>query len=798
MSDTDVDTRTASGVKIPRFHGRRGDDYTLWRHRLRAACRIKNVWSVVNVLNSTTSSASGTIEPSTPTVVSPPGSAAKREMACGIIISALGDAPLRVVMDVDDDPSRMLSLLDARCASNRTVSRIAVQTQLFRMSYKGQDMSSYVDQYTSLFSQLERMGKEAAIPESHKAPMLLASIDPSCFLESTAAALRTKETSELSWEYVATTLIDEYNAKTSSGTSTESSGDRLTSKSSKRIRRRNKSKYSSKKSNDSDESDIDPTAKAIAAALQTMGKSGSIKSGNHHCDFCDRPGHTADRCFVNPDNPDNHLPQSLRDKLSTSSSRVSHANVATSRSKTSRNQEKCEIAGMVVGTSDGTCNSVKTFADSGATTHCFQSRSYFVPGTLRSCNPTTIILADKRTIHANEMGDVIIPFEKANLRLKNALYVPDLGYNLVSSGQMADKGIESRFSNASVLLVLLENDFQFGSGTREGKCGMYVLPNPISHTSSHRATVTMENSPTELWHRKLAHINFRDLANVHKHADGVPELKITSDVCRACRLGKAQKLPFPGRFQRSEVCGGIVHSDIVVGPLDVSFPSGYKYIATFLDEHSRYLFVAFLVKRSDLYDAYDSVVKLFRDLGGVEIRSLHSDGAKEYVRLQRIMSEGDTKTSFSCPYTPEHNAIAERVNRTIVEGARTLLIQADLPSSLWPFAVKNVIHVRNRTAHSTTGNSPYLVFTGKVPSLKNIRVFGCATFVLRQPRASKLEPRAYEGVHLESLDHGVYNVLVKEDNDMPRVVTSRHVTFDEYSFPGTPFLPDDFKEHLYI
>ena len=66
-------------------------------------------------------------------------------MACGIIFSALGDAPLRVVMDVDDDFSRMLSLLDARYASNSTVSRIAVQTQLFRMSYKGQDMSSYVD-----------------------------------------------------------------------------------------------------------------------------------------------------------------------------------------------------------------------------------------------------------------------------------------------------------------------------------------------------------------------------------------------------------------------------------------------------------------------------------------------------------------------------------------------------------------------------------------------------------------------------------------------------------------------------
>ena len=57
------------------------------------------------------------------------------------------------------------------------------------------------------------MGKDSAIPESHKAPMLLASIYQTCTLESTAAALRTKDASELSWDYVATTLIDEYNAK---------------------------------------------------------------------------------------------------------------------------------------------------------------------------------------------------------------------------------------------------------------------------------------------------------------------------------------------------------------------------------------------------------------------------------------------------------------------------------------------------------------------------------------------------------------------------------------------------------
>lgn len=49
-----------------------------------------------------------------------PRSMVKREEASGIIILILGDAPLRAVMDVEEDPSRMLQLLDSRYVSNRT------------------------------------------------------------------------------------------------------------------------------------------------------------------------------------------------------------------------------------------------------------------------------------------------------------------------------------------------------------------------------------------------------------------------------------------------------------------------------------------------------------------------------------------------------------------------------------------------------------------------------------------------------------------------------------------------------
>ena len=51
-------------------------------------------------------------------------------------------------------------------------------------------MPRYIDDFESLFSQLERMGKQTAIPETHKAPLLLASLSEYTPLHSSVAALR--------------------------------------------------------------------------------------------------------------------------------------------------------------------------------------------------------------------------------------------------------------------------------------------------------------------------------------------------------------------------------------------------------------------------------------------------------------------------------------------------------------------------------------------------------------------------------------------------------------------------------
>lgn len=50
LSDTDVESEKFSGMKIFRFHGHRGEDYELWRYRLRAACGFKGIWGVVDTI----------------------------------------------------------------------------------------------------------------------------------------------------------------------------------------------------------------------------------------------------------------------------------------------------------------------------------------------------------------------------------------------------------------------------------------------------------------------------------------------------------------------------------------------------------------------------------------------------------------------------------------------------------------------------------------------------------------------------------------------------------------------------
>src|SRR5882762_1942585 len=95
--------------------------------------------------------------------------------------------------------------------------------------------------------------------------------------------------------------------------------------------------------------------------------------------------------------------------------------------------------------------------------------------------------------------------------------------------------------------------------------------------------------------------------------------------------------------------------------------------------------------------------------------------------------------------TPQHNGVAERMNRTLVETARTLLADAALPNSYWFDAVEyaaylqNIVPTRSLDEHTT----PEEAWSGNKPNVSLTRVFGCKAFVhIPDKYRRKLDPKS--------------------------------------------------------
>ncbi|GKB45898.1 putative ribonuclease H-like domain-containing protein, partial [Tanacetum coccineum] len=81
--------------------------------------------------------------------------------------------------------------------------------------------------------------------------------------------------------------------------------------------------------------------------------------------------------------------------------------------------------------------------------------------------------------------------------------------------------------------------------------------------------------------------------------------------------------------------------------------------------------------------------------------------------------------------TPQQNRVAERKNRTLIEAARTMLADSNLPTTFWAEAVNTACYVQNRVSVIKPHNkTPYKLFLGRKPALSFMRPFGCHVTIL--------------------------------------------------------------------
>jgi hypothetical protein len=169
------------------------------------------------------------------------------------------------------------------------------------------------------------------------------------------------------------------------------------------------------------------------------------------------------------------------------------------------------------------------------------------------------------------------------------------------------------------------------------------------------ALIHSTKSPCELWHRRLAHINYKSLMYVIKVVIGFPKLKVDHEgVCKGCVQGKNIKNYFPKRDSKEEGILELVHSD-VCGQMPSTSLRGYVYYIYFIDDYSRKTWVYLLKSKYEVLGKFKEFKALVESLSERKIKILKSDNGGEYTSNEFGIFCRDVKIKreLTTPYNPQ-------------------------------------------------------------------------------------------------------------------------------------------------
>jgi transposase InsO family protein len=204
--------------------------------------------------------------------------------------------------------------------------------------------------------------------------------------------------------------------------------------------------------------------------------------------------------------------------------------------------------------------------------------------------------------------------------------------------------------------------------------------------------------------------------------------------CKACIYAHVTCLPIskPLISTPARNFGGEVHTD-VWGPATITMWQGQRYFTTFTDSMTRFTIIYLLCikdKALDAYKSYESWALTQQHCNRIKV--LHSNHGGEY--LSHIFNQHLAAARTACKLTmhdmPQHNSIAERLNRTLLERVHVLTYRSSLPKALWGKVLHHATWLKNHMAtRILNGKMSYEALYGHAPDLSNLQLWGCTVLV---------------------------------------------------------------------
>ena len=152
----------------------------------------------------------------------------------------------------------------------------------------------------------------------------------------------------------------------------------------------------------------------------------------------------------------------------------------------------------------------------------------------------------------------------------------------------------------------------------------------------------------------------------------------------------------------------------------------------------------------EAFKAFKAEVELQQ---GKMIKVVHSDRGGEYYGrynetrcnlgpFARYLQECGIDAQYIMPGTPKNNGITERINRTLLDMVRCMLVSSSLLEFLWGEALKTTTYILNQVPIKSVSKTPYELWSQKKPSLRHFHVWGCKVEVRPyNPQTKKLDPK---------------------------------------------------------
>ena len=391
-----------------------------------------------------------------------------------------------------------------------------------------------------------------------------------------------------------------------------------------------------------------------------------------------------------------------------------------------------------------------------------------------------IRFADDSSLNSEGSGRVVLRDSGGReVVIDGVLYVPGLKTNLISLGQLLQKGFMMEMKKNGLNVYDQSKKLVIHADLSENRTFRIAM-----NTQKHQCLATAVNKDEWIWHSRFGHLNFQHLSNLQTKnmVKGLPPIKIPEEVCRECIQCKQSRPKFK-EFIPTKATEklGVIYSD-VCGRMQVETPSGNRYILTFIDDLTRKMWIYLIKRKNEVLSVFKKFKSLVERQSGSKIKVLRSDGGGEYAasEFSDFCEKEGIVHEFTSPYTPQHNGAAERRNRTLLNMIRCMLKTKKMPNFLWGEAANAATYVLNMSpTRRLKLMTPEEAWTGVKPDVSHLRIFGSMCYkhvpdALRRKLDDKSTPQVLIGYH----ETGGYKLY---DPNTEHVSTSRDVYVDESS-----------------